>query len=60
MIILSLKPQDKLFTTYFQFEPTLAAYIEIFSGTGGQAGATYLRFFINSLVVSSAQCWFRW
>jgi multiple sugar transport system permease protein len=52
MIILSLKPQDKLFTTYFQFEPTLAAYIEIFSGTGGQAGATYLRFFINSLVVS--------
>jgi multiple sugar transport system permease protein len=52
MIILSLKPQDKLFTTYFQFEPTLAAYIEIFSGTGGQAGATYLRFFRNSLVVS--------
>jgi multiple sugar transport system permease protein len=52
MIILSLKPQDKLFTTYFQFEPTLAAYIEIFSGTGGQAGATYLRFFINSLIVS--------
>jgi multiple sugar transport system permease protein len=52
MIILSLKPQDKLFTTYFQFEPTLAAYIEIFSGTGGQAGATYLRFFMNSLVVS--------
>ena len=52
MIILSLKPQDKLFTTYFQFEPTLAAYIEIFSGTGGQAGATYLRFFFNSLIVS--------
>ena len=46
MIILSLKPQDKLFTTYFQFEPTLAAYIEIFSGTGGQAGSTYLRFFL--------------
>jgi len=52
MIILSLKPQDKLFTTYFQFEPTLAAYIEIFSGTGGQAGSTYLRFFFNSLIVS--------
>ena len=52
MIILSLKPQDKLFTTYFQFEPTLAAYIEIFSGTGGQAGSTYLRFFLNSLIVS--------
>ncbi len=52
MIILSLKPQDKLFTTYFQFEPTLAAYREIFSGVGGQGGATFLRFFANSLLVS--------
>ena len=52
MIVLSLKPQDKLFTTYFQFSPTLAAYQEILSGTGGQAGATYLRFFVNSLIVS--------
>jgi multiple sugar transport system permease protein len=52
MIILSLKPQDKLFTTYFQFEPTLAAYREIFGGAGGQGGATFLRFFVNSLVVS--------
>jgi multiple sugar transport system permease protein len=52
MIILSLKPQDKLFTTYFQFEPTLAAYREILSGVGGQGGATFLRFFANSLVVS--------
>jgi multiple sugar transport system permease protein len=52
MIILSLKPQDKLFTTYFQFEPTLDAYREIFSGAGGQGGATFLRFFANSLVVS--------
>ncbi|MCC2629277.1 MAG: sugar transporter permease, partial [Thermomicrobiales bacterium] len=49
MIILSLKPQEKLFTTYFQFEPTLAAYREIFSGAGGQGGATFLRFFANSL-----------
>jgi multiple sugar transport system permease protein len=52
MIILSLKPQEKLFTTYFQFEPTLAAYREIFSGAGGQGGSTFLRFFANSLVVS--------
>jgi multiple sugar transport system permease protein len=52
MIILSLKPQDKLFTTYFQFEPTLAAYREILSGVGGQGGATFLRFFANSLLVS--------
>ena len=42
MIILSLKPQDKLFTTYFQFEPTLAAYREIFSVAGGQGGSTFL------------------
>jgi multiple sugar transport system permease protein len=52
MIILSLKPQNKLFTTYFQFEPTLDAYREIFSGIGGQGGTTFLRFFANSLVVS--------
>jgi multiple sugar transport system permease protein len=52
MIILSLKPQDKLFTTYFQFEPTLAAYREILGGAGGQGGATFLRFFANSLIVS--------
>jgi multiple sugar transport system permease protein len=52
MMILSLKPQDKLFTTYFQFEPTLAAYQEILSGAGGQGGASFLRFFANSLIVS--------
>jgi len=52
MIILSLKPQDKLFTTYFQFEPTLAAYQEILGMAGGQGGSTFLRFFANSLIVS--------
>ncbi len=52
MIILSLKPQDKLFTTYFLFEPTLAAYREILGQAGGAGGATFLRFFANSLIVS--------
>jgi multiple sugar transport system permease protein len=52
MIILSLKPQDKLFTTYFQFEPTLAAYQEILGAAGSQGGSTFLRFFANSLIVS--------
>src|SRR4051812_40362883 len=52
MIILSLKPQDKLFTTYFQFEPTLAAYREIFSGAGGPRGGTFFPFFSNNLIVS--------
>jgi len=52
MIILSLKPQDKLFTTYFQFEPTFAAYQEILGAAGGQGGSTFLRFFANSLIVS--------
>ena len=52
MIVLSLKPQDKLFTTYFQFEPTLAAYREILGPAGGQGGSTFLRFFANSLIVS--------
>ncbi|MDP9370716.1 MAG: carbohydrate ABC transporter permease, partial [Chloroflexota bacterium] len=52
MIVLSLKPQDKLFTTYFQFEPTLAAYHEIFAGSVGAGGAAFLHFFANSLIVS--------
>ena len=52
MLILSLKPQDKLFTTYFRFEPTLAAYREIFGGAAGEGGAQFLRFFANSLIVS--------
>lgn len=51
MLILSLKPQDQLFTTFFVFEPTLAAYREIFGGGLG-GGTPFLRFFANSLVVS--------
>lgn len=50
MLILSLKPQDQLFTTYFRFTPTLAAYREILGVGGG--GTAFLRFFANSLVVS--------
>ncbi len=52
MLILSLKPQDKLFTTYFRFEPTLAAYREILRGAAGEGGTQFLRFFANSLIVS--------
>lgn len=51
MMILSLKPQDQLFTTYFRFAPTLAAYREIL-GVGGGSGSAFLRFFGNSLIVS--------
>jgi len=52
MVILSLKPQDKLFTTYFRFEPTLAAYREIFGLGGDETGVRFLHFFANSLIVS--------
>lgn len=51
MLLLSLKPQEQLFTTYFRFDPTLAAYREVFGGAG-EGGTSYLRFFANSLVVS--------
>lgn len=52
MLILSLKPQDDLFTTYFVFEPTLAAYREVLGGSG-QVGTRFLGFFFNSLIVSA-------
>jgi multiple sugar transport system permease protein len=50
MLLLSLKPQNQLFTTYFRFTPTLAAYREILGVDGG--GSAFLRFFANSLIVS--------
>ncbi|CAA9554064.1 MAG: Maltodextrin ABC transporter, permease protein MdxG [uncultured Thermomicrobiales bacterium] len=50
MLLLSLKPQEQLFTTYFRFSPTLAAYREVL-GTGG-GGSDFLRFFLNSLIVA--------
>jgi multiple sugar transport system permease protein len=51
MLILSLKRQDDLFTTYFRFQPTLAAYREVLGGSG-EVGSHFLRFFANSLIAS--------
>ncbi|MGW7052699.1 carbohydrate ABC transporter permease [Streptomyces sp. NPDC054887] len=51
MVILSLKPANELFSTYFSFTPTFDAYRTVL-GTGDDAGVPFLRFFVNSLVVS--------
>ena len=51
MILLSLKRQQQLFTTYFVFTPTLDSYREVL-GLAGSAGVPFLRFFLNSLVIS--------
>ncbi|MGW0559804.1 carbohydrate ABC transporter permease [Streptomyces sp. NPDC003016] len=51
MIILSLKPANELFSTYFSFTPTLDSYRTVL-GAGSGEGVPFLRFFVNSLVVS--------
>ena len=53
ILLLSLKSQDQLFTTYFAFTPTLDAYREVLglSQTGGSL--PFVRFFFNSLIVST-------
>jgi multiple sugar transport system permease protein len=51
MVILSLKPANQLFNTYFSFSPTFGAYRTVF-GSGGDQGVPFVRFFVNSLVVS--------
>ncbi|MBA3417062.1 MAG: carbohydrate ABC transporter permease, partial [Chloroflexia bacterium] len=53
IFLLSLKSQDQLFTTYFAFAPTLDAYGEVLglSQTGGSL--PFVRFFVNSLIVST-------
>ncbi len=51
MILLSLKEQGDLFSTYFQFSPTLGAYREVL-GIGETAVIPFLRFFANSLIIS--------
>ena len=60
MIILSLKPQDKLFTTYFQFEPTLAAYREILRGPAVKEERPFSASSSIAWSCRSGQCWFRW
>ncbi len=55
MAILSLKPANQLFNTYFSFTPTLDTYREVLGLDGaGSAGnaVPFMRFFVNSLVVS--------
>ncbi|MFI1762389.1 carbohydrate ABC transporter permease [Streptomyces sp. NPDC020800] len=49
MVVLSLKPADQLFSTYFSFTPTLGSYRTVL---GGGEGIPFVRFFVNSLVVS--------
>ncbi|MEU0522677.1 carbohydrate ABC transporter permease [Streptomyces niveus] len=51
MVILSLKPGDELFSTYFSFTPTLDSYRTVL-GAGEDEGVPFVRFFLNSLVVS--------
>ncbi len=51
MLLLSLKSQDQLFTTYFQFTPTLDAYRSVL-GLDSSGSVPFVRFFLNSLVVS--------
>ena len=49
MVILSLKPANQLFSTYFSFTPTLSSYRTVL---GDSEGIPFVRFFVNSLVVS--------
>jgi multiple sugar transport system permease protein len=51
MLLLSLKSQDQLFTTYFQFTPTLDAYRSVL-GLDSSGSVPFVRFFLNSLIVS--------
>lgn len=51
MILLSLKPQGQLFSTYFRFDPTLDAYRAVL-GIGEKADIPFIRFFGNSLLIS--------
>ncbi|MFT4039893.1 MAG: carbohydrate ABC transporter permease [Thermomicrobiales bacterium] len=51
MLLLSLKSQDQLFTTYFQFTPTLDSYKAVL-GLEQTGSVPFVRFFINSLIVS--------
>jgi|ERR687893_2979869 multiple sugar transport system permease protein len=48
IFLLSLKPDEQLFTTYFIFDPTLENYKIVF----GTAGIPFGRFFLNSLIIS--------
>ena len=48
ILLLSLKPDEELFTTYFIFDPTLENYKTVL----GTSGIPFGRFFVNSLIIS--------
>jgi multiple sugar transport system permease protein len=52
MFLLSLKPDEELFTTYFIFDPTLENYKTVLGLSGGTSGIPFARFFVNSLIIS--------
>jgi multiple sugar transport system permease protein len=52
ILLLSLKPDEQLFTTYFVFDPTLENYKTVLGLSGGTSGIPFARFFVNSLVIS--------
>lgn len=52
IFLLSLKSQDQLFTTYFRFDPTLDAYRAVLGLAEASESVPFVRFFINSIVVS--------
>jgi multiple sugar transport system permease protein len=52
ILLLSLKPDEQLFTTYFIFDPTLENYKTVLGFSGGTSGIPFTRFFVNSLVIS--------
>ena len=53
MLLLSLKSPDELFTTYFRFTPTLDAYRSVLGLGDAAGGIPFMRFFLNSIVVSA-------
>ncbi|MCA1717260.1 MAG: carbohydrate ABC transporter permease [Actinobacteria bacterium] len=52
ILLLSLKPDEQLFTTYFVFDPTLENYKTVLGLSGGPSGIPFARFFVNCLVIS--------
>ncbi len=52
IFLLSLKSQDQLFTTYFQFTPTLDAYKAVMGLSSATESVPFMRYFLNSLIAS--------
>lgn len=50
ILLLSLKPDEQLFTTYFVFDPTLENYKAVLGLSEGATGIPFVRFFFNSLI----------